>query len=151
MSNQHGHTRGHEPAPNPTGLTATIEASDTGCLRTEGVPTRRLLLLLAAGACSVALSACTYYVPTTVPGAPASFDRSFSAASSAMRDNGLSVTVEDRSAGRVVGAASAGGSVSASVRSQADGSVRVQFDSQDLRDPTLLDRVVRAYEARMGR
>jgi len=50
-----------------------------------------------------------------------------------------------------VGAASAGGSVSASVRSQADGSVRVQFDSQDLRDPTLLDRVVRAYEARMGR
>jgi len=151
MIDQHGLTRGSEPAPNTTAPTAAIVAADTGMLRGARIATRRRLLLLAAGACSVALSACTYYVPTTVPGAPASFDRSFSAASGAMRDNGLSVTVEDRSAGRVVGAASAGGNVSASVRSQADGSVRVQFDSQELRDPTLLDRVVRAYEARMGR
>lgn len=132
MTNHHGQVRRNEPGPNP-------------------VVTRRRLLCLVAGGCTVALSACTYYVPTTVPGAPASFDRSFSAASGAMRDLGLAVTVEDRSAGRVVGAASAGGTVTASVRPQADGSVRVQFDSQDLRDSTLLDRVVRAYEARMGR
>ena len=151
MINHHGGVRGNEPGPIAAAPAATGRASDAGCGRAEGVATRRCLLLLAVGACTMALSACTYYVPTTVPGAPASFDRSFSAAAGAMRDHGLAVTVEDRSAGRIVGAASAGGTVSASVRSQADGSVRVQFDSQDLRDSTLLDRVVRGYEARMGR
>ena len=83
--------------------------------------------------------------------APASFERSFSAASGALRDQGLAISVEDRSAGRIVGAASGGGTVTATVRTQADGSVRVQFDSNDVRDPTLIDRVLRGYEYRMGR
>jgi len=110
---------------------------------------KRRSFLLAAGACTPVLSGCVYYGP--YPGAPASFDRSFSAASGAMRDMGLAITVEDRSAGRIVGAASGGGTVTASLRAQADGSVRVQFDSNEVRDPTLIDRTLRAYEARMGR
>jgi len=112
---------------------------------------RRLLLLLAAGACAAALSACTYYVPAYPAGAPANFDRSFSAASGAMRDQGLAISVEDRSAGQIVGAVAGGGMVTANVRTQGDGSVRVQFDSRDVQDPTLIDRVSRAYDARMGR
>jgi len=57
-----------------------------------------------------------------VPGAPASFDRSFSAASGAMRDQGLTISAEDRNAGRIVGKAG-DGTVTANVRQQADGSV----------------------------
>jgi hypothetical protein len=39
------------------------------------------------------------------------------------------------------------------VRTQADGSVRVQFDTTGATqtDPTLIDRVSQAYERRMGR
>jgi len=101
----------------------------------------------------LALSGCTYYVPapgTVVPGAPASFDRSFSAAAGAMRDQGLAISVEDRSSGTIVGKVESG-TVTASVRQQADGSVRVQFDASGVRDPGLMDRVSRSYEQRMGR
>ena len=102
----------------------------------------------------LALSGCTYYVPppgTVVPGAPASFDRSFSAASGAMRDQGLAISVEDRSSGTIIGKAQAGGTVTAGVRQQADGSVRVQFDASGLRDTDLINRVSRSYDQRMGR
>jgi len=112
----------------------------------------RRRLLLAGGA--AALSGCTYYVPPPgypVPGQPANFDRSFAAASGAMRDQGLAISVEDRSAGQIVGTAGGGGTVTASVRTQADGSVRVQFDSRDVRDSTLIDRISRGYDYRMGR
>ena len=112
-----------------------------------------LTRLALAAASAAALSACTYYAPPgyPVPGAPASFDRSFSAASGAMRDQGLAISVEDRSAGQIVGAVSGGGTVTANVRTQADGSVRVQFDSRDVRDSSLIDRISRGYDYRMGR
>ena len=75
--------------------------------------------LAAATAGIVALSGCTYYVPapstTVVPGAPASFDRSFDAAAGAMRDQGLTISAEDRNAGRVVGKLG-NGTVTAQVR-----------------------------------
>jgi hypothetical protein len=111
----------------------------------------RLLPALACGSL-VALSACTYYSPPagTVVMAPASYDRSFAAAAGAMRDEGLAITVQDPANGMVVG--NAGSSVvSASVRQQADGSVEVRFDSSDARDPTLLQRISRSYDRRMGR
>ncbi len=114
--------------------------------------TRSMLVSVAAGIV-LALPACTYYVPapgTVVPGAPASFDRSFSAAAGAMRDQGLAITVEDRSSGTIVGKVE-NGTVTASVRQQADGSVRVQFDANGVRDPALIDRVSRGYDSRMGR
>jgi len=118
-----------------------------------GVAAVRSSLVSVAAVIVLALSGCTYYVPapgTVVPGAPASFDRSFSAASSAMRDQGLSISVEDRSSGTIVGKIESG-TVTASVRQQADGSVRVQFDASGVRDPGLIDRVSRSYDARMGR
>src|SRR5215831_17568846 len=125
----------------------------TGRMARRGATCTRLAQIAAIGWIAV-LPACTYYVPppttTVVPGAPASFDRSFSAASGAMRDQGLTISAEDRNAGRIVGKAG-DGTVTANVRQQADGSVRVQFDANGVRDAGLLDRVSRAYDARMGR
>jgi hypothetical protein len=108
---------------------------------------------LAACCIVLMLSACTYYVApgASAPGYPGtSYDRSFGAAAGAMRDEGLSITLEDRNAGTVVGTGG-GGTVTASVRTQADGSVRVQFDSRDARDPALIERISRGYDRRMGR
>ena len=114
--------------------------------------------LVVAAACSTLLAAlpgCTYYVPpgTPAPGYPATpstYDRSSSAASGAMRDQGLSISVEDRANGTVIGTRD-GGKVSATLRQQADGSVRVQFDSTNVRDPGLIDRISSGYNQRMGR
>jgi hypothetical protein len=109
------------------------------------------LRVAALGAALVA-SGC-YYPPPAYPvtvGAPASFDRSFAAAAGAMRDQGLAIGTEDRSAGMIIGSAGSA-TVSASVRLQADGSVRVQFVATGARDPALIDRVSRSYDARMGR
>ena len=125
----------------------------TGRLAEHDAAVDRSRLVSFAAVIALALSGCTYYVPapgTVVPGAPASFDRSFSAAAGAMRDQGLAITVEDRSSGTIIGKVE-GGTVSASVRQQADGSVRVQFDANGVRDPALIDRVSRGYDARMGR
>jgi hypothetical protein len=43
--------------------------------------------------------------------------------------------------------------VTANVRTQADGSARVQFDTAGAtaQDPGLIDRISRAYDRRMGR
>ena len=115
----------------------------------------RTLIAAACGAV-LALSGCTYYAvpaPATYPvttTTPASFDRSFAAASDAMRDQGLTISAQDRANGVVVGT-SGSTMVTATVRSQPDGSVRVQFDAKGASDPSLLDRVSRSYDARIGR
>lgn len=110
--------------------------------------------LLLAGVCGalIGLSACAYYpVPAgTVVMTPASYDRSFAAAAGAMRDEGLAITVQDPATGSVVGQLD-NTTVTASVRQQSDGSVQVRFDSSDARDPTLLQRISRSYDRRMGR
>jgi hypothetical protein len=99
----------------------------------------------------LALSACAYYpAPATVVMTPASYDRSFAAAAGAMHDEGLTLTVQDPSSGTIVGGLN-GSTVTSSVRQQADGSVQVRFDSNDARDPTLLQRISRSYDRRMGR
>ncbi|MEJ8811680.1 hypothetical protein WKW77_11435 [Variovorax ureilyticus] len=101
-------------------------------------------------ALSMSVSGC-YYPPVAYPApAPASFDRSFNAASSAMREQGLAIRTEDRSSGTIVGT-QGNASVTASVRQQADGSVRVQFDANGPRDPALIDRISRSYDRYMGR
>jgi hypothetical protein len=102
----------------------------------------------------VSAASCTYYVApgaTTVT-APASFDRSWSAAVGALQDQGVEISVEDRASGMIRGRRG-GIDVIANVRSQADGSVRVQFDSSGAtaQDPTLLQRVSSSYDRRMGR
>ena len=102
-------------------------------------------LALAPAACYYP----AYPVTTTVP---ASFDRSYNAVIGAMGDNGLSILMEDRPSGRVIGRRG-GIDLTGTVISQADGSVRVEFTTSGAtaQDPTLIERVTRAYNARMGR
>ena len=111
------------------------------------------LVLLVAGALS--LTGCTYYqvAPGSYSTTPVSkFDRSWNAALAAFADQGVNITHEDRGSGSMRG--SKGGiDVSADIRTQADGSVRVQFDTSGdtASDPQLIDRVSRAYDRHMGR
>lgn len=109
--------------------------------------------ILWLGTAAALLGGCVVYEPVPVGySRPASFDRSWNAAVAAMREQGVAVTQEDRAAGVVRG--SRGGiNVVANVRTQADGSVRVQFDTSGDTgsDPTLIDRITRSYNAYMGR
>jgi len=116
---------------------------------------KRLALVMFA--CSVALlSACTYYqtAPATTSSSSSlsKFDQSWSATVGAFSDQGVRITSEDRGAGVVQGTRN-GIHVTGNVRQQADGSVRVQFDTSGdkSRDPGLMDRITRSYQSRMGR
>jgi len=115
------------------------------------VRSMRILLISVFGTV-LPLTGCAYYAvpPGTVIAAPASFERSFAAASGAMQEEGLSITTQDPASGTIVGALG-GDVVTTSVRQQADGSVVVQFASKPVRDPALLDRISRSYDRRMGR
>lgn len=115
--------------------------------------------LILVFAFSVAmLAGCTYY--QTAPGTYTSsstssvskFDRSWSATVGAFSDQGVRVTSEDRGAGVIQGTRN-GIHVTGDVRQQADGSVRVQFDTSgaSAQDPGLIDRITRSYQSRMGR
>ena len=116
------------------------------------VRTRALVRAFAWALLALAPAAC-YYGPypyaTTVP---ASFDRSYNAVIGAMVDNGLSILMEDRPAGRVVGRRG-GIDMTGSVISQPDGSVRVEFSarSSSAVEPGVVDRVSASYQRRMGR
>ena len=92
------------------------------------------------------------YAPVTVPGAPASFDRSWNAALGAVQDAGVKITSAEPTTGVIRGTRE-GIDVTVLVVRQADGSVRVQFDSKGpvQRDPGLSERFSQAYERRMGR
>jgi len=99
----------------------------------------------------IVLAGCTYYQPVTVP-APSSFDRSWSAAVSAAQEEGVRITSEDRGAGVIRGIRNEQ-EVTINLRSQADGSVRIEISSRGPKgsDPGLADRISRAYDRRMGR
>ena len=119
-------------------------------MRTSVLGTSVLAALAVA-----AVGGCYYY--PVAPGvyaapAPASFDRSWSAAAGAFADQGVRITSEDRGAGQIRGTRD-GIDVVANVRTQADGSVRVEFNTSGAtaRDPALIDRISSAYERRMGR
>jgi hypothetical protein len=113
--------------------------------------TARVALALAGGLAA----GCVVY--QTAPGVyspypSTSFDRSWAAAVGALGDQGVRITSEDRSAGVVRGTRD-GIDVVANVRGQADGSVRVEFNTSGAttRDPGLINRVSESYERRMGR
>jgi hypothetical protein len=111
----------------------------------------RILTVLSV----IALASCTYYGAPPgyyIAGPPGGFDTSWSAAVGAFEDQGVRITSEDRSAGVVRGTRD-GIDVTANVRTQADGSVRVEFNTSGAtaRDPGLIERVSRAYDRRMGR
>ena len=111
------------------------------------IPVMLVLCALAAG--------CVYYPPppgyyvTTPAGG---FNRSWSAAVGAFRDQGIRITAEDRGAGYLSGTLD-GIEVTADVLTQADGSVRVEFNTtgEKGRDPGLIDRILKSYNRRMGR
>lgn len=119
-------------------------------------PMRSIAIRLAFVAVTAALAGCVVYDPYyPYPyghSAPNSFERSWSAAMGAVRDQGVQVSNEDRSAGVIEGRRG-GVTVTARVAAQADGGVRVGFTSGGnvAEDPDLTNRIVRSYETRMGR
>ncbi len=111
--------------------------------------------LLTTALCATLLGGCTYYeaapgVYTTAP--TSTFDRSWSAARNAMLEEGVRIVQEDRSAGTLRGDRNGIG-VLALLRTQADGSVRVEFRTVGATtvDPQLIERVSSAYDRFMGR
>lgn len=114
---------------------------------------KKSILSMGLAVAAAMLGGCVVYEP--VPAGvsrPASFDRSWNAAVGAMREQGVMITYEDRGAGIVRGTRG-GINVTGNVRPQADGSIRVQFDTSGATasDPALIDRITRSYESHMGR
>jgi hypothetical protein len=100
---------------------------------------------------AVALAGCATNEPVPVP-APSTFDRSWSAAVSAAQAEGVRITSEDRGSGIIRGLRNEQ-EVTINLRSQADGSVRVEISARGPKgsDPGLADRISRAYDQRMRR
>lgn len=97
------------------------------------------------------ISGCVAYEPAPAP-ALSAFDRSWSAALAAAQDEGVQILSEDRASG-VIRGSRGDQEVTVSLRSQADGSVRVEISARGPRgsDPGLAGRISRAYDRRMGR
>ncbi|MGH8680180.1 MAG: hypothetical protein ACREVS_14070 [Burkholderiales bacterium] len=120
----------------------------TPTARFRGATLAAVLALGLASGCVVYQTGPGVYSPYPAT----SFDRSWAAAVGAFGDQGVRITSEDRGAGLVRGTRD-GIDVVANVRTQADGSVRVEFNTSGAttRDPGLIDRISRAYDHRMGR
>ena len=103
------------------------------------------LLALAAG-CVVYDPYYPYGYPAQ-PNIPAAYERSWSAAVNAMRDQGVNVTRADRGAGVIEGQRG-GYAVTSRVVTQPDGRIRVETNTSDA---ALAEGLSRAYDARMGR
>jgi len=90
-------------------------------------------------------------VPAYTP-APSTFDRAWSAALAAARDEGVQVVSEDR-VGGVIKGIKGEQDVTINSRTQADGNVRVEFSARGPKgsDPGLAGRISRAYDRWMGR
>ena len=83
---------------------------------------------------------------------PPVFDRAWNAALGGVQDAGVQLKSADRATGIIRGTKD-GIDVTVVVARQADGSVRVQFNSTGPteKDPGLPDRFSKAYDKRMGR
>lgn len=111
----------------------------------------------------VTTTSCTYYqtVPVyrTVPVVTSTttttrttnvsrYDQSWSAAIGAFSDNGVSINTKDHKVGLIQGFRD-GTEASGNIRTQADGSIRVQFDTPG--DSVLVNDITNSYNRRMGR
>jgi hypothetical protein len=101
------------------------------------------------------IAGCTVY--NVAPGVyatatPTTFDRSWAAARNALLDQGVRITQEDRATGTLRGTKS-GIEVVSLVRTQADGSVRVEFRTVGATavDPQLIEAISASYDRYMGR
>jgi hypothetical protein len=106
-----------------------------------------LLLGLGLLAGCVAYPVAPYPAPVTY--GPSTFDRAYDAALGALVDQGLRIT-QNRATGQITGTRG-NASVTASVRPQPDGTTRVEFKTSGDSEPDLSQRVLAAYNARMGR
>ena len=114
---------------------------------------RSIVLQIAFVSVIAILAGCVVYEPYPYgQPAPSTYDRSWSAALAAVHDQGVQISNEDRSAG-VIDGRRGGVTVKSRIVTQADGRVRVEFNTGGnvAEDPGLSDRIVRSYEARMGR
>ena len=107
-----------------------------------------LLLLLLGG--------CTVYAPVPVaapqPSPQQRFERSWAAVAGAMADQRLTIVSQDSGAGVIRGIAGTI-TVTAILRTQADGNVQVSFETVGAseKDPGLGQRVSESYLRRIGR
>ncbi|NTV88425.1 MAG: hypothetical protein HGA21_17010 [Burkholderiaceae bacterium] len=104
-------------------------------------------LVLGFAGCTVYQTAPGVYAPM-----PNAFERSWSAAVGALEDEGVRILALDSNAGKASGVRGDIG-VTATVRTQADSSVRVEFSTSGntAADPALIDRITQRYNMRMGR
>ena len=116
-----------------------------------GLSLRTRIALFVAACLS---AACVAYVPAPAVPVPTSsnYDRAWNAALGGVQDAGVAITQSDPASGLISGTRN-GIDLTVSVARQADGSVRVQFNSKgDSRnDPQLSNRFSQANERRMGR
>ena len=107
--------------------------------------------ILFAVALSLVSGCASEPVPTYTP-LPNTFDRAWSAAIGAARDEGVQILSEDRASGVIIGNRGEQ-EITINVRNQADGSVRMEFGARGPKgsDPGLAGRISRAYDRRMGR
>jgi hypothetical protein len=125
----------------------TIEEDDMG-KSTSGIGILLALVILAG----------CYVYPYPPPGppyyyhGPNSYERSWNAALDAMDDVGVRIVSSDRNSGVITGFKD-GVDTTITIRTQADGRVRVEFSSRGPsgQDPGLSNRIYQAYERRMGR
>jgi hypothetical protein len=116
----------------------------------QGVFMSRMVFVIACCLAAVCLNGCVVYEPVPAyPAGPSNFDRAWQAAMGGAQDAGVQITSAEPSTGVIRGTKD-GSDVSVVVARQANGSVRVQFDSNS-KDAGLADRFSRAYERRMGR
>ena len=96
------------------------------------------------------LTSCTYN--QTAPPTVNKFDQSWSAASGALVDQGVNITSQNRGAGIVQGTID-GSVVKITLLSQANGSVRVEFDTSGTtkHDRAVIEQIASSYNRRMGR
>ena len=102
---------------------------------------------------ALAMAGCVYYEPMVVqPTAEQRFDRSWTAASGAMIDHGVTITAQDRGSGTIRGQRG-GIDIAASVRTLPDGKIEVRFNQPGAAsgDAELVHRISDSYDRRMGR
>lgn len=107
---------------------------------------RALILIIAI---AITAAGCTVYEPVVVP-PRLTYDKAWNAAVAAMREQGVAITAQD-SAGGVVTGHRGDIELTATVRTQPDGNIQVEFHTTGTTsdDPQLIERVSRSYKARI--
>jgi len=108
-----------------------------------------LLRILAAAAVATALCSCVVYDYPPPASMPGPYERAWNNAMGAMGDQGIQITNADRASGLIEGRRG-GINVKARLIAQADGAVRVEFNTGGAlsEDPGLPERISRSYDQR---